>query len=157
MGQPIPMRPFTESLPMALLLAREATMQHFRPLLAKSELTEQQWRVLRALASRAEAYEVTELAERTALLAPSVSRIVANLEDRGLIVRTTVAHDQRRARLRLTRSGSALVRRLAPDSEAIYNGMEEQFGADRLAGLMAELKDLAETIGHETTSNWEAS
>ncbi|NCG24978.1 MAG: homoprotocatechuate degradation operon regulator HpaR [Actinobacteria bacterium] len=157
MAQPIPMRPFTDSLPMALLRARESTMQHFRTLLAKSELTEQQWRVLRALASRQEAYEVTELAERTALLAPSISRIVANLDDRGLIVRTTVAHDQRRAQLQLTRSGRALVRRLAPESEAIYNSIEEHFGADRLADLMAELKDLAETVSHKITVEGEVS
>lgn len=157
MAQPIPMRPFTESLPMALLQARESTMQHFRTLLAKSQLTEQQWRVLRALASRQEAHEVTELAERTALLAPSISRIVANLETRKLIVRATVAHDQRRARLQLTRSGRALVRRVAPESEAIYNSIEEHFGADRLADLMAELKDLATTVGHEMTIDGEVS
>lgn len=149
MAKPVPMRPITESLPLALLRARESTMQHFRPVLATHDVTEQQWRVLRALASREEPYEVTELAERVALLAPSVSRIVAHLEERGLIVRTTVAHDHRRARLRLTRSGNALVRRIAPESEAVYNMIEEGFGADRLAELLAELKDLAETVGHE--------
>ena len=38
----IPMRPFQQSLPMALLGAREATMQRFRPMLAEFGLTEQQ-------------------------------------------------------------------------------------------------------------------
>jgi homoprotocatechuate degradation regulator HpaR len=155
MAKPVPMRPFTESLPLALLRARESAMHHFRPVLARHDVTEQQWRVLRALASREEPYEVTQLAERVALLGPSVSRIVANLEERGLIVRTVVAHDQRRARLRLTRSGSALVRRIAPESEAVYNRIEESFGTRRLADLMAELKDLAELVGHEMIVDWE--
>lgn len=154
MAESMPMRPFTQSLPMALLRAREATMQQFRPLLTESDLTEQQWRVLRALASREDAYEVTELAERTALLAPSVSRIIANLEERRLIARTAVAHDQRRARLKLTRSGRALVRRVAPQSEAVYNDIEQRFGADRLAELLAELHELADTIGDDAETSW---
>ena len=149
MADPVPMRPFTQSLPMALLLAREATMQHFRPLLSDNDVTEQQWRVMRALASRDDPFEVTELAQRTALLPLSVSRIVANLQDRGLIARTKVKHDQRRARLQLSRSGKALVRRVAPESEAVYNEIEERFGATRLADLMAELRDLTEIVGAE--------
>ena len=47
----VDIRPFTESLPMALLQAREAAMRLFRPMLAEHDLTEQQWRVLRALSS----------------------------------------------------------------------------------------------------------
>ena len=38
------------SLPIALLRAREAVMSHFRPMLAKYDVTEQQWRVIRVLA-----------------------------------------------------------------------------------------------------------
>jgi len=145
----IPMRPFTQSLPMALLGAREAAMQRFRPMLAEFGLTEQQWRVLRALASAEEPLEVTQVADRTALLPPSVSRIVARLAEDGLIERTTVAHDQRRATLRLTRPGHDLVTRVAPHSERIYAEIEAAFGAERLGRLLAELHDLA-TIADTT-------
>src|SRR5579883_3577127 len=85
----LPMRPFSESLPMALLRSREAVMRLFRPGLRKHGVTEQQWRILRALAHSGP-MEVTELAEATFLLAPSLSRILATLEQRGLIVRTRV-------------------------------------------------------------------
>ena len=98
-AEPLPMRPFSASLPMALLLARESTMRRFRPLLAEHGLTEQQWRVLRALASADEPIEVSVLADRTALLAPSVTRIVARLADDGVIRRDTVAGDARRSAL----------------------------------------------------------
>ena len=96
-SEPLPMRPFSASLPMALLLAREATMRRFRPSLAEHGLTEQQWRVLRALASADQPIEVSVLAERTALLAPSVTRIVARLADDGMIRRDTVVGDARRS------------------------------------------------------------
>ncbi len=46
----LPMRAFSSSLPMALLRAREAVMRRFRPGLRDHGVTEQQWRVLRALA-----------------------------------------------------------------------------------------------------------
>ncbi len=137
------MRPFEQSLPMALLGAREATMQRFRPMLAEFGLTEQQWRVLRALASADEPLEVTRVAARTELLPPSVSRIVARLVDDGVIARTTVEHDQRRATVQLTRKGHGLVRRIAPHSEHIYAEIEAAFGADRLVRLLDELHDLS--------------
>ncbi|MEM9204562.1 MAG: homoprotocatechuate degradation operon regulator HpaR [Actinomycetota bacterium] len=140
------MRPFSASLPMALLLARESTMRHFRPLLAEHDLTEQQWRVLRALASADAPIEVTALAARTALLAPSVTRIVARLVDDGLLRRDAVTGDARRSTLALTAAGQALVAQIAPKSEATYAEIEAAFGADRLAVLLAELGDLATTL-----------
>ncbi len=139
----IPMRSFDESLPMALLAARETAMQLFRPMLAAHELTEQQWRVLRALSASESPIEVGPLAERTTLLAPSLSRILTNLESRDLITREPVATDQRRANIALTPAGHDLVRRVAPSSEARYNLIEEQFGAARLHQLLRELHDLA--------------
>jgi homoprotocatechuate degradation regulator HpaR len=136
------MRPFYASLPMALLLAREATMRRFRPSLVQHGLTEQQWRVLRALASADQPIEVSVLAERTALLAPSVTRIVARLADDGMIRRDAVVGDARRSTLALTTRGRRLVTRIAPQSEATYAGIEAAFGADRLAALLDELDDL---------------
>ena len=142
MSEPLPMRPFSASLPMALLLAREATMRRFRPLLAEHGLTEQQWRVLRALASTDDPIEVSVLAERTALLAPSVTRIVARLAEDGLIRRDAVAGDGRRSTLALTAKGRRLVARVAPQSETAYADIEATFGTDRLAALLAELDAL---------------
>jgi homoprotocatechuate degradation regulator HpaR len=137
------MRPFEHSLPMALLKAREATMRLFRPLLADHDLTEQQWRVLRALAAADGPVSVGEVADHTFLLGPSLSRILSNLEGRALIERTTVQHDQRRANLALTDHGRATVQRIAPESEATYKRIEAEFGAARLDLLLDELSALA--------------
>src|ERR1700742_1799226 len=88
----LPRRAFSESLPMALLRTREAVMCLFRPGLRSVGVTEQQWRILRALA-HAGPMEVTELAEATFLLAPSLSRILPDMEKRQLLVRKQVDSD----------------------------------------------------------------
>src|SRR6185437_11881019 len=75
----VPMREFSRSLPMSLLRAREAVMRQFRPSLRRHDLTEQQWRILRALAA-IDAIEVTELARTAFLLGPSLSRILRDLD-----------------------------------------------------------------------------
>ena len=154
-------RPFDESLPMALLRGREAIMRLFRPLLAAHDLTEQQWRVLRALAAADAPLRIGELAEHTFLLGPSLSRILANLESRGLIERTKAAHDQRASTVGLTEHGRTLVQDIAPTSEATYALIERRFGTDRLGHLLDELHALAALdleptpSAHQTTNEEE--
>ena len=85
-GRRTPMREFSRSLPMSLLRAREAVMRQFRPSLRNHGLTEQQWRILRALTA-VDNIEVTELARTAFLLGPSLSRILRDPEARHLIER----------------------------------------------------------------------
>src|ERR1700726_4099313 len=94
-GRGVPMGDFARSLPMSLLRAREAVMRQFRPSLRSHGLTEQQWRILRALAA-VDAIEVTELARTAFLLGPSLSRILRDLEARHLIERKAAKSDLRR-------------------------------------------------------------
>jgi homoprotocatechuate degradation regulator HpaR len=139
------MREFSRSLPMALLRAREAVMAEFRPILAEHDVTEQQWRVLRALVDAPEGLGVGQLAEATFLLGPSVSRIVAALCERGLVVRSTVDHDGRRAVLTVAPSGLRLYEVIAPASEAAYRRVERRFGGKQLAQLYHLLDELTAT------------
>src|SRR6201998_1263097 len=104
----LPMREFSRSLPMALLRAREAVMRQFRPSLRQHGLTEQQWRILRALAA-IDAIEVTELARTAFLLGPSLSRILRDLEARRLIERKTAKSDLRRAMVSISERGLKLM------------------------------------------------
>ena len=145
------MRPFSASLPMALLQARESAMRLFRPMLADHDLTEQQWRVLRALTSEPFPVDAGELADRTFLLAPSLSRILANLEGRSLLERRSHPDDQRRSLISLSPAGRELVSAIAPKSEALYHRIEVGFGRERLDHLLAELRDLA-AVEHEQTA-----
>src|SRR3954451_12605454 len=100
----LPMREFSRSLPMSLLRAREAVMRQFRPSLRDHGLTEQQWRILRALAS-VKTIEVKELAQLAFLLGPSLSRILRDLETRSLIQRRVRKADQRRSLVSISKEG----------------------------------------------------
>src|SRR4051812_49621932 len=113
----VPMRDFSQSLPMSLLRAREAVMRQFRPSLRRHDLTEQQWRILRALAA-IDAIEVTELARTAFLLGPSLSRILRDLDARGLIERKTAKTDLRRGVISISEKGLRLMEIVAPSSEA---------------------------------------
>jgi len=130
----VPMREFSRSLPMSLLRAREAVMRHFRPSLRHHGLTEQQWRILRALAS-IDAIEVTELARVAFLLGPSLSRILRDLEARHLIERRVAKADLRRGVVSISARGLKLIEAVAPSSEAIYAAMTRRYGARKLADL----------------------
>src|SRR5215831_2241367 len=126
----VPMREFSRSLPMSLLRAREAVMRQFRPSLRQHGLTEQQWRILRALAA-IDAIEVTELARTAFLLGPSLSRILRDLEARHLIERKTAKADQRRSMVSISERGVKLMAVVAPTSEAIYAEITRRYGAKK--------------------------
>jgi homoprotocatechuate degradation regulator HpaR len=137
----VPMRDFSRSLPMSLLRAREAVMRQFRPSLRDHGLTEQQWRILRALAS-VETIEVTELAHVAFLLGPSLSRILRDLEARHLIERRAAEADLRRGVVSISPKGLRLIEAVAPTSEAIYAAITRRYGARKLAELQDMLREL---------------
>jgi homoprotocatechuate degradation regulator HpaR len=141
----VPMRDFSRSLPMSLLRARESVMRHFRPSLRAHGLTEQQWRILRALAATSD-IEVTELARVAYLLGPSLSRILRDLETRHLIQRRVVKADLRRSIVSITADGLRLIKAVAPSSEAIYAEMTRRYGARKLADLQEMLHRLETSL-----------
>jgi len=139
------MREFSRSLPMSLLRAREAVMRQFRPSLRNHGLTEQQWRILRALTA-VEAIEVTELARTAFLLGPSLSRILRDLEGRQLVERKTAEADQRRAVVSISARGLKLIEAVAPTSEAIYAEITNRYGARKLGELQDMLGELERSL-----------
>lgn len=141
----IPMRDFSKSLPMALLRAREAVMKQFRPSLRRHGLTEQQWRILRAL-SAIDAIEVTELARVAFLLGPSLSRILRDLEARQLIDRRTAKADLRRGVVSISQRGLRLIEQVAPTSEVIYAAITQRYGAQKLVALQDMLAALENSL-----------
>jgi homoprotocatechuate degradation regulator HpaR len=148
----LPMREFSRSLPMSLLRAREAVMRQFRPSLRNHRLTEQQWRILRALAS-VDQVEVSELADIAFLLGPSLSRILRDLEARQLIERKTAETDARRAVVSISVDGLKLIEAVAPTSEAIYAAITERYGARKLAELQEMLGALETSLSGLTSAD----
>ena len=134
---------------MALLRAREAAMARFRPMLRSHGLTEQQWRVIRVLAD-SEDIDASELARRSFLLAPSLTRILQYLESEKLVRRRGDDQDQRRSVFSLTNSGRRLFAAVAPDSEALYRDIEAEFGGKRLERLYQLLAAFTDELQEES-------
>jgi homoprotocatechuate degradation regulator HpaR len=131
------------SLPMALLRARETLMEVFRPLLAQYDVTEQQWRVLRVVAE-AGRLDASEVAVRASILAPSLTRIIKNLEHRKWLKRLKDAGDGRRVILELTAAGRAFIERVFPEISAVHMLLEEKIGARGLSKLLDMLEAVNE-------------
>lgn len=118
-------------------------MSRFRPLLSQYDLTEQQWRILRALHDGEDhALEISELARRCCILLPSISGILKRLENKNLVSRVTDSSDQRRSLISLTDSAHRLMQEVAPHSEQRYAEIEQAFGHERLQSLYHLLAEL---------------
>ncbi|WP_180682303.1 homoprotocatechuate degradation operon regulator HpaR [Tepidicella baoligensis] len=124
----MPASPFTHrNLPLLLLQAREAVFGRFRPILNEAGITEQQWRILRALLEHG-ALEPRQIGGICCLSSPSLAGILARMEDLDLIHRQRLPHDQRRVLVSASEQGTALAQRLAPRIEATYRELEETLG-----------------------------
>lgn len=125
--------------------AREAVMQYFRPHHRRHGVTEQQWRVLRVLYKSGE-LETTELARQALLLAPSLTRILRDLEATKMIHRRWLETDRRRSVIGISATGVALLAKVAPLSEASFAQITRLYGEDRLTELFRLLKELEEAL-----------
>ncbi|MBX4922306.1 homoprotocatechuate degradation operon regulator HpaR [Rhizobium lentis] len=130
------------SLAIGLLRAREAVMSHFRPILAAHDVTEQQWRVIRVL-SEVGTLDASEVADKASILAPSLTRMIRSLEERGLITKHKDRADGRRVLLRITPAGQATVNQVMPDSLKVYADIDARFGTERVEQLLDMLDELA--------------
>ncbi len=137
-----PSRDRRRSLAIGLLRAREAVMSHFRPILAAHDVTEQQWRVIRIL-HEAGKLDATELADKASILAPSLTRMLRSLEERGFITRHKDDADGRRVLLQITPAGEAIVEDVMPESLKVYADIDARFGVERVEKLLDMLEELA--------------
>jgi homoprotocatechuate degradation regulator HpaR len=134
-----------EGLPLALVRARECVMAHFRNLLRRYNLTEPQWRVLKTMQEIA-TIELSELSRRTALLMPSLSRIVRELELRGYMHKAADQRDLRRILTNLTARGRLLVEAVSPECDAVHVAINKAMGGDKMHRLHELLADLERRI-----------
>lgn len=128
------------SLPIALLRARSVTSHRFKPFTDEVGLTQPQWRVLRALAGEA-GLDSRTLARRCVLMPPSVSRIVRDLEQRGLVMQAQ-SRDRRHKPLEITEEGWQLFNAISARAHQVYQQIEAAYGADELRDLVARLNRL---------------
>ena len=137
----MPIRAFSKSLPMLLLRSHQAVMAEFRPMLREHGITEQQWRVLRALTTDA-SVRISRLAALTLISGPSLTRILKNLEERALVERRAEPGDQRAALISIAPAGAWLIETVAPHSEQRYRSISRRIGEREMEALYGLLEAL---------------
>jgi homoprotocatechuate degradation regulator HpaR len=129
------------NLPMLLLQARESVMRYFRPQLKKYGLTEQQWRVIRALDEFGE-MEAGKLAEVCSILGPSLSGVLNRMERDQWIVRFRVSTDQRKVYIEITEKSREIVALMQKPINEQYQALEKMVGQESMNSLYALLNRL---------------
>ncbi|HQQ54260.1 MAG TPA: homoprotocatechuate degradation operon regulator HpaR, partial [Ottowia sp.] len=130
------------NLPLLLLRAREALMQHYRPGLRAHGLSDQQWRVLRVLREHEGGLETGRLAQQAYILGPSLTGMLARMEKSGLVARQRCPDDARRSLVAATPDGLALADTLSDAIEAQYQDLAAHLGQARLNQLYTLLDEL---------------
>ena len=129
-----------DSLTIALLQAREAAMGHFRPIVKRHNLTEQQWRIVRILAENP-SMDFHDLAFRACILRPSLTGILTRMERDGLVLRLKPVNDQRKLYISLTPAGYTLYESAQAQVEEAYRLIEAQFTSEKMQQLTALLEE----------------
>jgi homoprotocatechuate degradation regulator HpaR len=126
---------------MLLLRAREKMMERFRPLLTANSLTEQQWRVIRAL-TESGPMEPRQISDICTISSPSMAGVLARMEAMELITKERFADDQRRILVSLTKKSVGLVRVISKDLEARYRELERTVGPEVVERVYRAIDDL---------------
>ena len=117
-------------------------LAHFRPLLHAHGVTEQQWRIVRALLAEENALEPRQIGTLCRISSPSLAGVLSRMDELGLVKRERTAQDQRRVLVSLTRKSRALAAAMAPEVEAVYARIEAHIGADFVQRFYATLDEL---------------
>lgn len=138
--------PRHRNLPQLLLQARETLMNQFRPILNENGVTEQQWRIVRALLMHGP-LEPRQLCELCQISSPSIVGVLQRMEEAGLIERERMVDDQRRVSVSATARSRALGRRMIPAIEKRYAEVEQIVGVDTLNRAYEVLDALLAPLG----------
>jgi len=125
----------SRSLPIALIRAREGVMAPIREMLAETDITEQQWRVLRVL-SEYGVLDTTTLADRASLLFPSLTRMAVTMRDKGLITQTRDNVDRRRQLIEITAAGQRIIDARKDHATQIIADFKTKLGSDNYETLL---------------------
>ena len=125
----------SRSLPIALIRAREGVMIPIRDMLSETNITEQQWRVLRVL-SEFGTLDTKTLADRASLLFPSLTRIATTLRDKEHITQTRDDNDRRRQFIAITPAGQKIIDDNADQAAEIVAGFKRALGKDDYETLL---------------------
>ncbi|MEJ7930555.1 homoprotocatechuate degradation operon regulator HpaR [Ramlibacter sp. AN1015] len=133
------------NLPLLLLQVREQVLARFRPVLNAHGVTEQQYRILRAIEMN-ESLEPRELCAICHISSPSLAGVLARMEGLGLVSRTPHPDDQRRQLVTLTTSSRRLIRSMRPRIDQVYQSLQEDLGPELAAQTFRTLGAVLERL-----------
>lgn len=139
-------RPARRSLPLLLLQTREAVMSHFRPLLREHGVSEQQWRVIRALQDGGP-MEMGRLANICSLHGPSLTGMLTRMDQANFVTRSRFEGDQRKWIVALTPKAETLFESMRAGMQLQYALIEQKLGREDLSALYTMLDTVIERLG----------
>ena len=139
---------FLDSLPMILSRTLDGVMPVYRALFQEHAITDQQWRVMRALWEQKHLTS-KQISEITLLPSPSLVGILDRLEKKGFVGRLRSIEDRRLVYIVPTQAGRKLQELMLPKIEQIHDRFMHQVTPDEWAELNRILDKLNE---YKTTS-----
>jgi homoprotocatechuate degradation regulator HpaR len=134
------------NLPLLLQQAREGVISRFRPLLNAHGVTEQQWRIVRALVDLGP-MEPRQIVQVCGISSPSLAGVLGRMDEMGLVQRERFDNDARRVLVTLTPKSQALAQGLAPRIEALYAEIEALVGPEFTQSFYQALDTLIARLG----------
>lgn len=136
-------------VPYLMNRATLAILSLFTPTLKSHDITLAGWRVLATL-HKSHALRVRELLHITGLEPPTLSRTLAELEQRGLVSRMPSEEDARGILVEATAEGIALAKASLPNAVALQKKVLRDFSADERDFLIRLLKRIHQNVASET-------
>ena len=130
-----------KSLTITLLRAREALMMSFRPMLAKHNFTEQQWRVLRVLGEKGPC-DAGQLATEACISPPSLSRIINTLIENNFITKKENKIDKRKIKLEISLDGKLKLESIKPEYLLILKSIQKRYGKEKIEKILNLLTEI---------------
>lgn len=138
--------PPRRNLPLLLLQARESVIANFRPILNAQGVTEQQWRIVRALIEQG-ALEPRQIGDVCRISSPSLAGVLARMDEQDLVKRERMASDLRRVSVSATAKSRAMAAKMAPQIEAVYRTIETRVGSAFVEQFIGTLDRLISLLG----------
>ena len=139
----------SEYLLYLLAAASEAASAQFHAHVRENGLRVPEWRVLACLYDRDGAM-ITRLARLALFEQSRLTRIIAQMEERGLVCRQGDPADRRRVRVFLTEDGRALAERLVGDARAHETVLLHQLKDSDAARIKRALQALLTLLDPDT-------
>ena len=128
-----------------LAAASDAASAQFHERARKAGLRVPEWRVLACLHDNDGAM-ITHLARRALAEQSRLTRIIAQMEERGLVTRMGDPQDGRRVRVYMTEQGKALAETLVPEARSHEQGLMAKLQENDQTSLKTALRSLLNTL-----------